>query len=346
MEALEAKLAALEASEAAAATASGMAAISGAILSLCESGSHIVAPRAPCTRRAPACFASASPRFGVTTTFVDAPEAGAYARAITPATRVLYIETPSNPVLGIADIQAIVGLAKAHGLHHDRRQHVRDTVRADAADAGGRPGRSLDDQGARRPRRRHRRGHLRRDGARPSARVTHWWSKGSAGSSRRSPRTSSRAGSAPSPSGSGRRASRPQVSRPDSRPTRASRLCITRRWPRIPATPSRRRRCTCAYGLDPLVRAPGRRRHDPARRGAPRPRVGAHDHPRGQPRRRPLAPHAPRLDDALHDAESRPREGGHLGRPAPLERRDRVDGRSLAGPRSGPPRPRRLTPPG
>jgi methionine-gamma-lyase len=115
VEALEAKLAALEASEAAAATASGMAAISGAILSICEAGSHIVAPRAMYAESA-RLLRERLPRLGITTTFVDALEPGAYARAITPATRVLYIETPSNPVLGITDIESVVGLAKAHGL--------------------------------------------------------------------------------------------------------------------------------------------------------------------------------------------------------------------------------------
>ncbi len=115
VEALEAKLAALEGAEAAAATASGMAAISGAILSLCESGSHIVAPRAMYAESA-RLLRERLPRFGITTTFVDALDAGAYARAVTPATRVLYIETPSNPILGITDIESVVGLAKAHGL--------------------------------------------------------------------------------------------------------------------------------------------------------------------------------------------------------------------------------------
>ncbi|MGO8991876.1 MAG: trans-sulfuration enzyme family protein [Polyangiaceae bacterium] len=115
VEALERKLAALEGSETAAATASGMAAISGTILSICESGSHIVAPRAMYAESA-RLLRERLPRFGVTTTFVDALQPGAYARAITPATRILYIETPSNPVLGITDIASVVGLAKAHGL--------------------------------------------------------------------------------------------------------------------------------------------------------------------------------------------------------------------------------------
>jgi methionine-gamma-lyase len=61
-------------------------------------------------------FRERLPRFGVTTTFVDATDAEAYARAILPTTRILYIETPSNPLLGIIDIAAVVGIAKGRGL--------------------------------------------------------------------------------------------------------------------------------------------------------------------------------------------------------------------------------------
>jgi cystathionine beta-lyase/cystathionine gamma-synthase len=92
-----------------------MAAISGALLSLCESGSHIVAPRAMYAESA-RLLRERLPRLGITTTVVDALDPAAYARAITPATRVLYLETPSNPVLGITDVGAITALAKAHGL--------------------------------------------------------------------------------------------------------------------------------------------------------------------------------------------------------------------------------------
>jgi methionine-gamma-lyase len=56
------------------------------------------------------------PRWGVTTTFVDGTDPDAYAAAITPETRVLYVETPANPNLAITDIEAVVGLAKARGL--------------------------------------------------------------------------------------------------------------------------------------------------------------------------------------------------------------------------------------
>ena len=115
VEALEAKLAALEGAEACAATASGMAAISGTVMSLCESGSHVVAPRAMYAESA-RLLRERLPRFGITTAFVDAIDAGSYERAITPATRVLYLETPSNPVLGVTDIATVVALAKARGL--------------------------------------------------------------------------------------------------------------------------------------------------------------------------------------------------------------------------------------
>jgi methionine-gamma-lyase len=56
------------------------------------------------------------PRFGVTTTFVDALDVDEYARAIRPETRILYIESPSNPVLGITDVEAVIALARGRGL--------------------------------------------------------------------------------------------------------------------------------------------------------------------------------------------------------------------------------------
>jgi methionine-gamma-lyase len=113
--ALEAKLAALEGAETACATSSGMAAVSGTMLALCEQGSHIVAPRSMYAESA-RLFRERLPRYGITTSFVDATDTEAYARALTPATRVLYMETPSNPNLAITDIEAVVGVAKGHGL--------------------------------------------------------------------------------------------------------------------------------------------------------------------------------------------------------------------------------------
>jgi methionine-gamma-lyase len=115
VDALEAKLAALEESEGSCVTASGMAAISGAVLALCDQGSHVVAPRSMYAESA-RLLRERLPRWGITTTFVDGTEPGAYAAAITPSTRLLYIETPANPNLAITDLEAVTGLAKGKGL--------------------------------------------------------------------------------------------------------------------------------------------------------------------------------------------------------------------------------------
>jgi methionine-gamma-lyase len=113
--ALEAKLAALEGAEAACAAASGMAAVSGTLLAVCDHGSHVVAPLSMYAESA-RLLRERLPRFGITTTFVDGTDAGAYARAIRPETRVLYVETPANPNLAVTDIAEVVALANRHGL--------------------------------------------------------------------------------------------------------------------------------------------------------------------------------------------------------------------------------------
>ena len=114
VEALEAKVAALENARAACATASGMAAVSGALLSLCEAGSHVVAPRSMYGESA-RLLRERLPRLGIETTFVDDPTPEAYARAATPQTRVFYIESPSNPTLAVADVPGVVAAARAAG---------------------------------------------------------------------------------------------------------------------------------------------------------------------------------------------------------------------------------------
>jgi len=115
VDALEAKIAALEGAEDACVTASGMAAISGAVLGLCDQGSHVIAPRAMYAESA-RLLRDRLPRWGITTTFVDGTDPEAYAAAITPTTRLLYIETPANPNLAITDLEAICGLAKGKRL--------------------------------------------------------------------------------------------------------------------------------------------------------------------------------------------------------------------------------------
>lgn len=115
VESLERSLASLEGAEAACATASGMAAICGALFSICESGDHIVAPRALYAETA-RLMRERLPKLGIATSFVDATSPGAYAAAITAKTRVLYIETPANPTLGITDIAEVTSLARSKNI--------------------------------------------------------------------------------------------------------------------------------------------------------------------------------------------------------------------------------------
>src|SRR5438309_5775719 len=95
--ALETGIAELEKGEAALALASGMAAISGLVLSLVKSGDHIVAPAAgyPTTQN----MLRHIERFGIETTFIDATDPEAYRAAIRHNKRLVWMETPSNPLL-------------------------------------------------------------------------------------------------------------------------------------------------------------------------------------------------------------------------------------------------------
>lgn len=115
VEHLEARVAALEGAEAAAASASGMATISGALLGLLAAGDHIVAPRAMYGEAA-RLLRERLPRLGITTTFVDDTSPGGYEAALTGATRLLYIETPANPTLAVTDLAGVASLARARGL--------------------------------------------------------------------------------------------------------------------------------------------------------------------------------------------------------------------------------------
>lgn len=105
---LEALIAGLEGGDDAAVSASGMAAISGAILTVTQSGDRVVAPRALYGETA-RLLREKMPRFGVSTTFLDDTTNEAFARAINdgPAPRLVYLETPSNPTLSLLDIRAI-----------------------------------------------------------------------------------------------------------------------------------------------------------------------------------------------------------------------------------------------
>ena len=113
--ALELKMAALEAGEAALATASGMAAISSAILGYVQSGDHVVASRS-LYGAAYDFLAQKLPKFGASATFVESTQAEDFEKSIRPNTRLIYFETPSNPVLEIIDIGALAAVARSHSL--------------------------------------------------------------------------------------------------------------------------------------------------------------------------------------------------------------------------------------
>ncbi|HET8998164.1 MAG TPA: aminotransferase class I/II-fold pyridoxal phosphate-dependent enzyme [bacterium] len=112
--AFEQKVALLEGGEAALATSSGMAAIATAVMSLVRGGDHVVAPKAV-YQATFGLLDSVLPAYGVEATFLDDPDVGAYERAVRPNTKLLYIETPNNPLLGVIDIAGVVALARGCG---------------------------------------------------------------------------------------------------------------------------------------------------------------------------------------------------------------------------------------
>lgn len=110
----EERLAALEGAEACVATASGMAAILSCCLALLRGGDHIVASRSLFGSTV-SLFGNYLSRFGVETTFVALTDLSAWEAAIGPRTRLLFVETPSNPLTEVADIAALAELAHERG---------------------------------------------------------------------------------------------------------------------------------------------------------------------------------------------------------------------------------------
>ena len=112
---LEERIAIMEGAEACRATASGMAAMTAALLCQLEVGDHVVASRA--------LFGSCRwltdsllPKFGIDTTVVDGRDIGNWERAITPKTKVFFFETPANPTMDVIDIRSVCDLARAKGI--------------------------------------------------------------------------------------------------------------------------------------------------------------------------------------------------------------------------------------
>jgi len=122
----EQRMAALEGAEAARATATGMAAVTAALMGLVRAGDHVVSSRA--------LFGSCRyvveehlPRYGVETTLVDGTDLDAWRRAVRPTTKAFFLESPSNPTLEVIDIAAVAAIAHAAGA-----QLVVDNVFASA----------------------------------------------------------------------------------------------------------------------------------------------------------------------------------------------------------------------
>ena len=112
---LEERIALLEGAEACRAQASGMAAMTAALLCQLSVGDHCIAARAA--------FGSCRwlvdhllPRFGIETSVIDSADSAAWEAAIRPNTKVFFFETPANPTLDIVDLQLVCDLARAHGI--------------------------------------------------------------------------------------------------------------------------------------------------------------------------------------------------------------------------------------
>ena len=112
---LEERIALLEGAQACRAQASGMAAMTAALLCQLSAGDHVVAARAA--------FGSCRwlidnlcPRFGIETSVIDSADNAAWEEAIRPNTKVFFFETPANPTLDIVDLDFVCSLARAHGI--------------------------------------------------------------------------------------------------------------------------------------------------------------------------------------------------------------------------------------
>ncbi|MEL6710388.1 MAG: O-succinylhomoserine sulfhydrylase [Pseudomonadota bacterium] len=113
VQAFEQRLAALEDGEACLATASGMSAILTLCLGLLQSGDRILTSRS-LFGSTTQLFDNYLSRFGIQTDYVALTDLNAWAAAIQPATRLLFVETPSNPLMQLADIRALADIAHAH----------------------------------------------------------------------------------------------------------------------------------------------------------------------------------------------------------------------------------------
>jgi O-succinylhomoserine sulfhydrylase len=109
------KMCVLEGAEAGYATATGMAAVYAGFVALLNAGDHIVSCRSV-FGSTHTVLTKILPRFGITTTYVDADDTGGWEAAIRPETKMIFVETPSNPGLDIIDLEMLGKLAERKGL--------------------------------------------------------------------------------------------------------------------------------------------------------------------------------------------------------------------------------------
>jgi len=109
------KMCALEGAEAGFATATGMAAVFGSFMAFLKQGDHLVC----CSSvfgSTHSLVAKFMPQYGITYTFVDANDPASWEKEIKPNTKMIYLETPTNPGLDIIDLEVVGALAKKHNL--------------------------------------------------------------------------------------------------------------------------------------------------------------------------------------------------------------------------------------
>lgn len=110
------KLAALEGAEFCVATSSGMSAILACVMGLCSAGDHVIASRSLFGTTVQL-FGNILQRWGLQTTFVSLTDPQAWQDAVRPNTKLLFVETPSNPLTEICDIAALAEIAHQAGAH-------------------------------------------------------------------------------------------------------------------------------------------------------------------------------------------------------------------------------------
>ena len=110
------KLAAMEGAEQCVATSSGMSAILACVMALCSAGDHVVASRS-IFGTSVQLFSNILARWGLQVTFVSLTNPDEWQTAITPKTKLFFVETPSNPLTEVCDIQVLAGIAHKAGVH-------------------------------------------------------------------------------------------------------------------------------------------------------------------------------------------------------------------------------------